>query len=63
MAVSSAWETIREYINISAKESVGYYELKKHKPWFDERCPKLLHQRKKAKLQWLQDSSEIKGMT
>jgi hypothetical protein len=31
-----AWETIREIIKISAKESVGYYELKKHKPWFDE---------------------------
>jgi hypothetical protein len=22
--------------NISAKESLGYFELKKHKPWFDE---------------------------
>jgi hypothetical protein len=25
------WETIRENIKISAKESLGYYELKKHK--------------------------------
>jgi hypothetical protein len=25
--INSAWETIRENINISAKESVGYYEL------------------------------------
>jgi hypothetical protein len=33
-----ACETIRENIKISAKESVGYYELKKHKPWFDEGC-------------------------
>jgi hypothetical protein len=31
-------ETIRENINISAKESLGYYELKKHKPCFDEGC-------------------------
>jgi hypothetical protein len=36
--VNSAWETIRENITISAKESLGYFELKKHKPWFDEEC-------------------------
>jgi hypothetical protein len=35
--------------------------LKKHKPWFDKGCSKLLHQRKEAKLQWLQDPSEING--
>jgi hypothetical protein len=34
--------------------------LKKHKPSFDERCSKLLDQRKQAKLQWLQDPSEIR---
>jgi hypothetical protein len=39
--INSAWETIRGNINISAKESLGYFELKKHKPWFDERCSKL----------------------
>jgi hypothetical protein len=38
--ISSAWETIRENITISAKESLGYFELKKHKSWFDERCSK-----------------------
>jgi hypothetical protein len=32
---------IRENIKISAKESLGYYELKKHKPWFDEGSSKL----------------------
>jgi hypothetical protein len=41
--------------------SLGYFELKKCKPWFDEGCSKLLDQRKQAKLQWLQDSSEING--
>jgi hypothetical protein len=56
-----AWETIREHIKISAKDSLGYYELRKHKPQFDEGCSKLLHQRKKAKLQWLQDPSKING--
>jgi len=31
-----AWENIRESTKTSAKESVGLYELKQHKPWFDE---------------------------
>jgi hypothetical protein len=53
--INSALETIRENINISAKESRGYFEFKKHKPWFDEGCSKLLDQRKQAKLQWLQN--------
>jgi hypothetical protein len=57
--VNKAWETIRENIKISAKESLGYYELKMHKPWFDEGCSKLLDQRKQAKLRWLQDPIEI----
>jgi hypothetical protein len=35
--------------------------LKKHKPWFDKRCSELLYQRKQARLQWLQDQSEING--
>jgi hypothetical protein len=30
--------TIREIIKTSAKESLCCYELKKHKPWFDEGC-------------------------
>jgi uncharacterized protein YaaR (DUF327 family) len=59
--INIAWETIRENIQISAKESLGYYELKKHNLWFDERCSKSLDQRKGTKLQWLQDRSEING--
>jgi hypothetical protein len=39
----------------------GYYKLKNHKPQYDEGCQKLLDQRKEAKLQWLQDPSEING--
>jgi hypothetical protein len=57
--INSDWETIIENIKMSAEESLGYFELKKHKPWFDEGCSKLLDQRKQAKLQWLQDQSEI----
>jgi hypothetical protein len=53
-------ETIRENIKISTKECLGYYELK-HQLWFDKRRSKLFHQRKQAKLQWLQDPSEING--
>jgi hypothetical protein len=44
--INSAWEMIRENINISAKQSRGYFEFKKHKPWFDKGCSKLLDQRK-----------------
>jgi hypothetical protein len=55
-------ETIRKDIKISVKENLGYYELKKYKPWFDEGCSKLLDLKKQAKLQWLQDPSEIKGI-
>jgi hypothetical protein len=49
--INSAWETVREDIKISAKDSLYYYELKKHKPWFEEGCSQLLDQRKQAKLQ------------
>jgi hypothetical protein len=53
--INRAWETIRDKIKISAKETLGYYELKKHKSWFDEGCSKLLDKGNK------QDSSEING--
>jgi hypothetical protein len=54
-------ETIREKIKISAKESLGYYDLKQCKPWFNEGYSKLSDDRKQAKLQWLQDSHQING--
>jgi hypothetical protein len=59
--INSDWETIEENINISAKESLGYFEMKKHRPCFAEGCSKLLDQRKQAKLQWLQYPREING--
>jgi hypothetical protein len=37
MLINSAWERIRECIKFAAKEGLGYYELKKHKPCFNER--------------------------
>jgi len=53
------WESIKENIKASATESLGYYELKHHKPKFDEQCLKLLDYRKQAELQWLQKPSQI----
>jgi hypothetical protein len=38
----NVWGTIRKNINISAKECLGYYELRKHKPLFDEVCSELV---------------------
>jgi response regulator RpfG family c-di-GMP phosphodiesterase len=49
--INRPWKTIRENIKISAKESLGYSELKKRKSWFDKRRSELLGQRKQAKLQ------------
>jgi hypothetical protein len=37
---------IRENIKSSAKESIGYYELNKHKPAINKGCSKLLKPRK-----------------
>jgi hypothetical protein len=53
--INRAWKTRRENIKISAKDSIGYYELKKHKQWFDEGCSKHIQ------LHWLQNPSEING--
>ena len=36
--INRAWENIKENIIITAKGSLGLYELKQHKPWFDEEC-------------------------
>jgi hypothetical protein len=51
----------RENIKISDKESLGYYKLKNHKPWFYEGYSKLSDQRKQSKQQWLQDRLGING--
>ena len=53
-----AWESAIENMKTSAKDSLGLYELKQHKPWFDEECLGFLDQRKQAKMQWLQDPSQ-----
>jgi hypothetical protein len=44
--INRAWDSITENINNSAKESLGYYELRNH----DERYPESLDERKQDKL-------------
>jgi hypothetical protein len=48
--ISRNWESTTETIEASATESVGYFELKHHKQWFDEEYLKLLDQRKQVEL-------------
>jgi hypothetical protein len=59
--INNAWENIRENIKIPAKENLRHYKLKRNKQSFDDECSKLIDQRKQAKLQWLQNRSEING--
>jgi hypothetical protein len=59
--INSAWEGIRDNIKKSAKENLGYHRLKFNKLWFDDEYLKLIDQRKQAKLQWLQNPSQISG--
>jgi hypothetical protein len=54
-----ARELIRESVKTATKENLRYCELKQHKPLFEEKRSKLLDHRKQAKLQWLQNSSEM----
>jgi hypothetical protein len=35
MHVNRGWENIKDNIKISAKHSLGLYERKQHKPWFE----------------------------
>jgi hypothetical protein len=58
MDIITDWESMRENMKASAIESLGYCEFKQHNPRFDEECSKLLHERKEAKMQWLQNPSQ-----
>jgi hypothetical protein len=53
--INRAWENIKENIKTSAKDSLGLYELKQHKPWFDEEFLSFLDYRKQTKMQWVKD--------
>jgi len=56
--VNSTWQNIKENIQTSVKESLSLHEFKQKKPWFDEECLGFLDQRKRAKMQWIQDPSQ-----
>jgi hypothetical protein len=58
--VDRTWENIKANIQTSAKESLGLHELKQNKPWFNKECLDFLDQRKRAKMQWIQDPSQSK---
>ena len=53
--INRAWENIKENIKISAKQSLGLHELKRHKPWFDEKSLHFLDQRKQTNMHSVQD--------
>jgi hypothetical protein len=57
--INGAWDNIRENIKILAQEALGYCESKHHKLWLDEECSELVDHRKQAKLQCLQDPTEV----
>jgi spore coat protein U-like protein len=57
--INSAWETIRENIKISAKESIVIMNWGSISHGSTKNAENDLDQRKQAKLQWLQDPSEI----
>jgi hypothetical protein len=57
--INRALDAIRKNIKNYAKVCIGHCEAKRHKPWFDEECSKLVDRRKEAKLQWLQDQSVV----
>jgi hypothetical protein len=56
--INMAWQSIKQNIKTSAKESLCLHEMKQHKPWFDEECLGILDERKQAKMQWIQDPSQ-----
>jgi hypothetical protein len=43
--INRACEIIMYNMKVSATQGLDYYELKEHRPWFDEESSKLLHQR------------------
>ena len=56
--VNRTWEKIKENIQTTTKESLGVQEWKQHKSWFEEEFLGFLYQRKRTKMQWVQDPSQ-----
>jgi len=58
--VNRTWENTKENNQTSAKESLGLHEFQQNKLWFDDECLGFLDQRKRAKMQLIQDPSQSK---
>ena len=56
--INSPWGNIKENIKTVANNSLCQYELRQHKPRFDEECLHFLDQRKQDKLWWLPDPNQ-----
>jgi hypothetical protein len=52
---------IGKNINFLPKVSLGCCEMRMRRPWFDERCSKLLAGKKQAKLRRIQYPNEMVG--
>jgi hypothetical protein len=60
MDINGDWKD-RANIKISSKDSLGHYELKHQKLWFDNERSKLLDEWKQAKLQPFQQPRQMNG--
>ena len=40
--IDDTWENIRDNIKLAAGEGIGYHQVKKKKPWFDDNCLKVV---------------------
>jgi hypothetical protein len=56
--INRVWEDFKGNIKTSDKDSLGLYEFKQQKPWFDKECLQFLDQRKQAKMQRLQEPNQ-----
>jgi hypothetical protein len=59
--INSAGRVLEAMSRPQPKKVLGYHKLKHNKSWFDDECSKLIHQRKQAELQRLQNPSQIYG--
>ena len=58
--INDTWENIRDNIKVAAGESIGYYEVKKKKPWCDDVCSNVVERRIQGKLKFLQDPTQYR---
>jgi hypothetical protein len=61
VVINRAYGTIRENIKISAKESIGYYKLKKNKIMVRRRMLRIIRSEETSQIAVVTGSSEING--